>query len=196
MNYEQFKSYNNVDFLTSDNEWFYVKTKNDAMSIFLYQNESAQNVVNKVLKNALELKGTLRESCDILTPSIMIENKDNTIFNYNYVYIPDFKRYYYINDFKNVVNWLYQVNLKVDVLMSFKTDIKNLECVVIRQANKEFAKQTYTPDDMIPYTQQLEESVVELDYDKDLGDTPFFNNRTNNPYTILKVMGGAQDENN
>ena len=34
-----------------------------------------------------------------------------------------FKRYYYINDFKNIVNGLYQVNLKVDVLMSFKNDI-------------------------------------------------------------------------
>ena len=32
MNYEQFKSFNNVDFLTSDNEWFYVKTKTDNMS--------------------------------------------------------------------------------------------------------------------------------------------------------------------
>ena len=195
MNYEQFKSFNNIDFLTSDNEWFYVKTKTDNMSIFLYQNESAQNVVNKTLTNALELKGTLRESCDILNPSIMIENKDNTIFNYNYVYIPDFKRYYYINDFKNIVNGLYQVNLKVDVLMSFKNDIKNLNCVVVRQANKDFAKQTYTPDDLIPYTEQLEESVIELDYNQDIGDTPFFDNKANNPYTILKVMGGAQDEN-
>lgn len=196
MNHEQFKSFNNVDFLTSDNELFYVKTKTDNMSIFLYQNESAQNVVNKTLTNALELKGTLRESCDILTPSIMIENKDNTIFNYNYVYIPDFKRYYYINDFKNIINGLYQVNLKVDVLMSFKNDIKNLECVVVRQANKEFGKETYTPDEMIPYTQQLEESVIELDYNQDIGDTPFFDNKASNPYTILKVMGGAQDENN
>ena len=195
MNYEQFKSFNNVDFLTSDNEWFYVKTKTDNMSIFLYQNESAQNVVNKTLTNALELKGTLRESCDILNPSIMIENKDNTIFNYNYVYIPDFKRYYYINDFKNIINGLYQVNLKVDVLMSFKNDIKNLNCVVIRQANKDFAKQTYTPDDLIPYTEQLEESVVELDYNQDIGDKPFFDNKASNPYTVLKVMGGAQDEN-
>lgn len=192
MNYEQFKSFNNIDFLTSDDEFFYVKTKTDNMSIFLYQNKSPENQVNKTLTNALELKGTLRENCNIINPILTIQNDDMSILNYNYVYIPLFKRYYYINNMSTIVNKLYQIECKVDVLMSFKNDIKNLECIVIRQANKEFAKQTYTPDEKIPYTAELEQTFYNLDYGQYENETatPFFDNKTENPYTILKVMGG------
>ena len=139
MNYEQFKSFNNIDFLTSDNEWFYVKTKVDNMSIFLYQNKSPENQVSKSLVNGIELKGTLRENCNIINPILTIQNDDMSILNYNYIYIPLFRRYYYINTISTIVNKLYQVECKIDVLMSFKNDIKNLECVVVRQVNKQLA---------------------------------------------------------
>ena len=192
MNYEQFKSFNNIDFLTSDNEFFYVKTKIDNMSIFLYQNKSPENQVTKSLINGIELKGTLRENCNIINPILTIQNDDMSILNYNYIYIPLFKRYYYINNISTIVNKLYQIECKIDVLMSFKNDIKNLECVVVRQANKQLAIQTFTPDDKIPYTSELEQTFYDLDYGQydDSTATPFFDNKTENPYTILKVMGG------
>lgn len=192
MNYEQFKSFNNVDFLTSNDEFFYVKTKFDNMSIFLYQNKSPENQVNKSLTNGIELKGTLRENCNIINPILIIQNDDMSILNYNYIYIPLFKRYYYINTISTIVNKLYQIECKIDVLMSFKNDIKNLECVVVRQSNKQLAIQTFTPDDKIPYTSELEQTFYDLDYGQydDSAATPFFDNKTENPYTILKVMGG------
>ena len=47
----------------------------------------------------------------------------NFLTGFNYVYIPDFERYYYVDTITAVKKNFYEVNLTVDVLMSFSAVI-------------------------------------------------------------------------
>lgn len=56
---------------------------------------------------------------------------DNLLFK-NYAYIEEFARYYFIKSVSIENNKLAVFDLECDVLMSFKSDIYNLECIVAR----------------------------------------------------------------
>lgn len=105
------------------------------MNISLYTNLSDKNVVDKTLYHNADITGTLREDCSIINPVFKIENlTDTQLKECNYCYIPEFGRYYYIN---NIIckNHLYELNCHVDVLMSFKDSIRNNDAVISRQQN-------------------------------------------------------------
>ena len=104
------------------------------MELRLYKNISEQNKINKTLKNELVLTGTLRETTSVIKPSITIELSNPT--TYNYVYIPQFKRYYYINNIISQRHNIWTLELNVDVLMSYKNDILDLSCVIDKQENQ------------------------------------------------------------
>lgn len=92
------------------------------MVIKLYKNYSDNRAINKSIKNEIKLTGTLRNTdVSIIDPDILIEQNEK-IFNYNYAYIPEFKRYYYIQNIISVRNNLLMVSMHCDVLMSFKKE--------------------------------------------------------------------------
>lgn len=99
------------------------------MQIILYNNLSEKNVLNKQLTNETVITGTLRDATSIIKPSITIEYPD-TITGFNYCYIPDFGRYYYIVDISAVRLGLWALTMRVDVLMSFKDDINNTPIII------------------------------------------------------------------
>ena len=103
------------------------------MNIILYINNSEKNKIGKNLTNDFSLSGTLRDTTNIINPVILIEL--NEIGNYNYCYIPDFNRYYFITDIIAIRTGLFAVSLTVDVLESFKTDIKNLSVILLNTQN-------------------------------------------------------------
>lgn len=92
------------------------------MNVTLYTNNSESNELNKVLSNSLTFECILREATSVQDPIILLEVNAN-ISQYNYCYIEDFQRYYYIRDIVSIRNKLWQVHCHVDVLMSFKTSI-------------------------------------------------------------------------
>lgn len=99
------------------------------MVIILYNNLSERNVIDKTLTNALSIEGTLRESVSVTAPVITIQG-GIAIVGYNYCYIEDFYRYYFITNIQSIRNNLWALTLKVDVLMSFKNDIKNTPAII------------------------------------------------------------------
>lgn len=103
------------------------------MDIILYVNNSEKNKIGKNLTNEFSLSGTLRDATDIINPIILVEL--NEIANYNYCYIPNFKRYYFITDITVIRTGLYAISLSVDVLESFKSDIKNLSVILLNTEN-------------------------------------------------------------
>lgn len=103
------------------------------MNITLYVNHSEKNKINKNLTNDFSLSGSLRDATNIVNPVILIEI--NEISNYNYCYISDFKRYYFITDITVIRTGLFAISLMVDVLESFKTDIKNLSVILLNTQN-------------------------------------------------------------
>lgn len=104
------------------------------MVIDLYINSSENNRVSKVLSDKFEMTGTLRGETNVVNPEILIEHANPT--GYNYAYIPEFNRYYFINEFTSVRNGLWRVRLAVDVLETYKTQIKQMPAIIDKQQNK------------------------------------------------------------
>ena len=95
-------------------------------SITFYRNYAEPNRVDKsdYLYHITTLQGTLRNECSITDPIITIEyNPEEQFLEYNYAYIPQFKRYYYITDISHLRTGLLEITMSVDILMSFKEAI-------------------------------------------------------------------------
>lgn len=99
------------------------------MIITFYNSLSERKVIKKTLTNALNLSGTLREATSVTNPIITVES-NSTIVSYNYCYIPEFSRYYFVVDVKSMRNNLWAITLKVDVLMSFQKAILNTPAII------------------------------------------------------------------
>lgn len=98
------------------------------MNIILYQTTSERERINKDLSSALYLSGALRGECSVTNPSFNIEVTNPS--DYNYCYIPDFGRYYYITNIVSVRTNIWRIDCDVDVLMSFRDAILNLDVIV------------------------------------------------------------------
>ena len=103
------------------------------MEIRLYYNTSDNRCIRKNLLNELSLSGTLRDSCNLIEPVLNIQNE--SVIRYNYAYIPDFKRYYFIKKITSLRKGLWTIEFEVDPLMSFKGDILALQVVVDKQSS-------------------------------------------------------------
>lgn len=102
------------------------------MDIKLFYNSSDNRCIKKILQGEFDITGTLRDETSIISPTIVIQNE--TPIRFNYAYIPDFKRYYYINNIESVRTGVWKVYMEVDPLMSFKTDILALKVVANKQS--------------------------------------------------------------
>ena len=98
------------------------------MEISFYNNVSEKEKIGKTLKNKKSLTGFLKQATSVINPIITIEIENPSQFNY--CHIPQFHRYYFINDMINVRNNLWEIHMNVDVLESFKTQIKANKAIV------------------------------------------------------------------
>lgn len=104
------------------------------MQIYLYVNRSEKNSINKSLSSSTLLTGNLRNESSIITPTFDVQA--NNVSGFNYCYIPEFGRYYFISDITAVRTTIWRIKCDVDVLMSFKTDILNLDVIVSDSTNE------------------------------------------------------------
>lgn len=119
------------------------------LNITFYKNSAERNRVDKTgfLSIGYFVQGVWRESTSIIYPEVLIEGSAPVTLEFNYCYIRDFKRYYYINDIIIEANGLRRYILSVDVLMSFKTQLFATECFISRN---EFNYTNLLPDNKLP----------------------------------------------
>lgn len=98
------------------------------MEIKLYNTTSEKNRLDKTLTTVATLNGVLKSDSSIINPVIMIERNAPTGFNY--VKITDFNRYYFVNDIVVNRNKLMTISLNIDVLMSYKDEIKTQNIII------------------------------------------------------------------
>ena len=103
------------------------------MTITLYKTKSESNKINKTLTSSMSFTGTLKDECSILSPTIFIESEN--LSDYNYLYIKEFNRYYFINDIKNVRNNIWSITGEVDVLYTYKDKILSLPLILEKSEN-------------------------------------------------------------
>ncbi|MGL4366174.1 MAG: hypothetical protein ACRCSJ_06600 [Cetobacterium sp.] len=106
------------------------------MIIRMYNNSSDSNVMIKTLNNMVEYPVKIKGTIDIIRPTIQMQIKEK--FIYNYCYIPDFNRYYYIDSIEVFPNNLYELRLRCDVLMSFKDSIIGSVCLVSKKVGDSY----------------------------------------------------------
>lgn len=129
----------------NNTSWGYNYTKSyevlppdPGFDIVLMTNTSAVNVVDKSVSEVLTVHGVLREGSSILDPTIEVETyvEASMMADVNYAYISTFGRYYLITDIVVDINGLWLVSMHVDVLMSYKEEIRNQYAVVARQERR------------------------------------------------------------
>ena len=131
------------------------------MTAHLYKYSGDPRLVDKTssLRNDTTLTLYLNTQCDVINPVFSINyNKDWT--QYNYAYIPDWGRYYFITDYKSDGGQKLYLTLGIDVLNTYKTAIKGCDATVIRQEN---AGINYVIDDKLPiYPDLCDINIEEL----------------------------------
>ena len=137
-----------------------------------FQNTAEPNRVNKTdyLIEQIRIAGNLRDISDVINPSITFECADDKILKSNYVYIPAFNRYYFINSITSVRANLWRVNLHCDVLYSFRNDVLQIKAIIDRQENN-FNR--YLIDNNMPLSSIPYKESKEILTDDDGNDTPF-----------------------
>ena len=103
------------------------------MKIQLMAYSGKRNKINKSgsFYNEWVTEGNLKEDTSFLHPIIAIEKATPPMKNsYNYMYIPDFKRYYYINDIVSLIGGLWEIHADVDVLYSNYADIYESKAIL------------------------------------------------------------------
>lgn len=105
------------------------------MIIQLYRTISPRERVTKTLTPVgSALTGTIKEESSIIDPVIKISAAD--LPDANYMYIQEFKRYYYINNIVCDYDGMFQIEAHVDVLMSNDAVIRQQRAIVAKQQNR------------------------------------------------------------
>lgn len=107
-----------------------------SFSIELFTNKSTSNTVDKDIVSVGTGTGTLRLKTSITNP-IVIFKSDLTadiISKTNYAKIQEFNRYYFINGITSIYNNVWQIDMHVDVLMTYKNEIRNQRAIIARQS--------------------------------------------------------------
>lgn len=133
-----------------------------AFDLRFYECPDKANIINKTKNNELVLRGELKDTSSIYTPTITVKLNE-AIIGKNYVEIPRFNRFYFITDITIDNNYMI-INLKCDVLESFKNDFMDTTQIIGRQESK-FNR--YIEDTNIP---KYNETFTQV---KKIGTSPF-----------------------
>lgn len=143
-------------------------------------------------------------NCDIKTPSsiyapvIDIKTNSNNVPRYNYAYISEFRRYYFItNTVYNLGTWT--MSLAVDLLASFKNDIFNSRQYVVRSASAsneyiiDTLYRTYRDDDTALFWKSDPITTVERlkSTDNTWVSVSPFNQNVEDGYFMVGVVGST-----
>ena len=150
------------------------------MNVILYNNKSDKR---QLVKNIAEIKtilATAKGDINIISPTLIIQNFST---DFNYCYISDFDRYYFVKSITLLTGQRIQIDLTVDVLMTYKEEIKNLTVNVLRYENIE---PTFLTDSRIPLLSDTVQKVIE--FPKNIFNLE--NPEENSKNFLLTVAGG------
>ena len=94
------------------------------MTINFYKTVSNENQIQKVLTDSKTYTGTFKTDLDILNPKIIISDSDYLILGYNYCYITELKRYYFVKNITILSNNRFLIDCKIDVLKTYSTELQ------------------------------------------------------------------------
>ena len=150
---------------------------------FLTTTDDNRKVSKSYTVNSVNVACDIYDSCDLYNPTLIV--KSNNVISSNYLYIPNFNRFYFIVNKNLDKAGITIIKCECDVLMSFKTDILNSTQLIIRSADtsNEKVKNSKITDTLRP--------IAPLEYDGKVRVTGFgFENMTPGGF-FLTTMGGS-----
>lgn len=149
------------------------------MPITIYNNASDKRVIGKTLTQVVQLNYILLESTNVINPEITVTYASN-ILTANYAYIAEFNRYYFIDNVTILDGKRIKISLSVDVLETYKAQIKTLSCIIKRNSN---VYNLYLDDPLfqVQNKRQLITKNVGTSFTTALGGEPCF---------LLTIAGG------
>ena len=133
----------------------------------LYKNSSETNDLQKDLSCENVVHGYSRVVVDMLNPVISLAGIE--VNSYNYCYVQELNRYYYIENITIQPNGVYSLSMRVDVLMTYKDDILASQGLITK--NREYNPYAGEVDAESRYT--LEKHEFENGFDFINGDFVF-----------------------
>ena len=109
----------------------------------------------------------LKEPTSIIKPILIIQGADSTFEgkqfpDYNYCYIKDFHRYYFITNITSISALVWQIDCEVDVLATYRTEILGTKAFIMYA---ESMHNSMIPDDRLPRTDKSTTSVLQVAFD-------------------------------
>lgn len=104
--------------------------------IIFYKYTGENNHLYKNLSDGKTISCNFNLEYDLINPKIRIVTSNS--FDYNYCYIPSLKRYYFIDENMIKRNNFYEMQLTLDVLMTYQNEILNLYGTVTRSQENNY----------------------------------------------------------
>ena len=101
------------------------------MIVKIYNNKSNENIVNKKIEEVQEISFEFKDDSDITNPILILQSYKSG----NYCFIPELKRYYFIDRIELMNGGFYKLYLEIDVLMSYKDEIINADWYSVNGVN-------------------------------------------------------------
>ena len=154
------------------------------MNVILYNNKSDKRQLVKNITEIKTISATAKGEINIISPTLILEYFST---DFNYCYISDFNRYYFVKSITLLTGQRIQIDLSVDVLMTYKEEIKNLTVNVLRYENIE---PTFLTDSRIPLFSDTLQKVIE--FPKNIFNLEIPSENSKN--FLLTVAGGDFNE--
>lgn len=103
------------------------------MNIVFYKLADKPNKINKTLTNGLALTVNMRKTTDLNSLAMKIENNGFDISLYDYAYIQDLNRYYFMDDLTELGGGLWEFRLNIDYLKTYAAEILAANGVIMRE---------------------------------------------------------------
>lgn len=148
------------------------------INIKLYHTSSNPNVLSKYLTSEKTKVCQITSECDIQSPVFLFDFDGSIVSGYNFAFVPEWGKYYFINE-PNVLNGnQLEISGKIDPLMSNRSAILNSQIIAGRSSSN---YENYIEDNMIRDSGKIRTVIRRL---PKVFDTA---NATNN---YLIILGG------
>lgn len=116
-------------------------------SVRLCHNSSPVEKIGKSIDSGLTVENcVLKAATSILRPVILLLSDDAEMTTFNYMYIEELGRYYFIDDIVSVHNNKWEISAHVDVLETYKNDILGNSAIIENTEAKDINMYLYDPD--------------------------------------------------
>lgn len=105
-----------------------------AFTVNFYNFAKRENATYRPTGTGTQYSCILKESSSIANPVIILDVGTGSDPTFNYAYIAEFDRYYFVTDWIWIQNRLWQASLSTDLLATFKTEIGSSSMYVLRSS--------------------------------------------------------------